>query len=281
MAYPQYYKDLGVKETASMDEIKQAYRELAKKYHPDANNGDKKSEEKLKKVNEAYAVLKDYGRRAEYDYEGQLARERAQKVQKAQTYAASTATAPQSAYYAGNTAAERPARRWLKILIHELFAFGLLCGYVWVMLANADKNDPWNVAKMLSNTGKAVTVTIDEAVQKSKDLSRGHVWRDKLLFYAVRHNQAWLTDKLLEQRPEVNIVDDEGYSLLMRAQNAETAAKILQHKADVNYRAPDGQSAFSLAIKRNDMALVQLLHKHGARVTWKKNPRKPSGNQGE
>ena len=125
MAYPQYYKDLGVKETASMDEIKQAYRELAKKYHPDANNGDKKSEEKLKKVNEAYAVLKDYGRRAEYDYEGQLARERAQKVQKAQTYAASTATAPQSAYYAGNTAAERPARRWLKILIHELFAFGL------------------------------------------------------------------------------------------------------------------------------------------------------------
>ena len=95
MAYPQYYKDLGVKETASIDEIKQAYRELAKKYHPDANNGDKKSEEKLKKVNEAYTVLKDYGRRAEYDYEGQLARERAQKVQKAQTYAASTASATQ------------------------------------------------------------------------------------------------------------------------------------------------------------------------------------------
>ena len=266
MAYPQYYKDLGVKETASMDEIKQAYRELAKKYHPDANNGDKKSEEKLKKVNEAYAVLKDYGRRAEYDYEGQLAREATEKKQTTQTDAEPTATAPQSAYYAGNTATERPARRWLKILIHELFAFGLLCGYV---------------AKMLSNTGKAVTVTIDEAVQKSKDLSQGHVWRDKLLFYAVRHNQAWLTDKLLEQRPEVNIVDDEGYSLLMRAQNAETAAKILQHKADVNYRAPDGQSAFSLAVKRNDMALVQLLHKHGARVTWKKNPRKPSGNQGK
>ena len=75
MSYPEYYKILGVEPSASMKEIKQAYHELAKKLHPDLNENDKKSEEKLKKVNEAYAVLKDAAKRAEYDYFGKQALE--------------------------------------------------------------------------------------------------------------------------------------------------------------------------------------------------------------
>ncbi len=46
-----YYKILGISETASQDEIKRAYRELAKKYHPDRNQGDKKAAEKFKEIN--------------------------------------------------------------------------------------------------------------------------------------------------------------------------------------------------------------------------------------
>ena len=52
-----YYEVLGVSRDASADEIKKAYRTLGKKYHPDANPGDKTAEEKFKEVGEAYAVL--------------------------------------------------------------------------------------------------------------------------------------------------------------------------------------------------------------------------------
>lgn len=68
-----YYEVLGVKKDASDDEIKKAYRSLAKKYHPDMNPGDKEAEAKFKEVNEAYAVLSDTDKRAKYDQYGHAA----------------------------------------------------------------------------------------------------------------------------------------------------------------------------------------------------------------
>lgn len=62
-----YYKVLGVSKTASADEIKQAYRKLARKYHPDANKGDHSAEERFKEISEAYNILSDEKRRKEYD----------------------------------------------------------------------------------------------------------------------------------------------------------------------------------------------------------------------
>jgi len=62
-----YYKALGVSKTASADEIKQAYRKLARKYHPDANKGDASAEARFKEISEAYNVLSDAKRRKEYD----------------------------------------------------------------------------------------------------------------------------------------------------------------------------------------------------------------------
>ena len=68
-----YYEVLGVAKTASDDEIKKAYRSLAKKYHPDMNPGDAEAEVKFKEVNEAYAVLSDSDKRQKYDRFGHAA----------------------------------------------------------------------------------------------------------------------------------------------------------------------------------------------------------------
>ncbi|MCF7854878.1 MAG: DnaJ domain-containing protein, partial [Candidatus Pacebacteria bacterium] len=65
-----YYDILGVKRSASQDDIKKAYRKLALKYHPDKNPGDKEAEEKFKEASEAYEVLSDTEKRKRYDQFG-------------------------------------------------------------------------------------------------------------------------------------------------------------------------------------------------------------------
>jgi curved DNA-binding protein len=67
MEYKDYYKTLGVNKNADKDEIKKAFRKLARKYHPDVNPGDRSAEEKFKEINEAYEVLSDPDKRQKYD----------------------------------------------------------------------------------------------------------------------------------------------------------------------------------------------------------------------
>jgi curved DNA-binding protein len=64
-----YYAVLGISKSASEDEIKKAYRKLARKYHPDLNPGNRSSEQKFKEINQAYEILSDPEKRKEYDQE--------------------------------------------------------------------------------------------------------------------------------------------------------------------------------------------------------------------
>jgi len=70
MEYIDYYKVLGVSKSATTEEIKKAYRKIARKYHPDVNPEDKEAEKKFKQVNEAHAVLSDPEKRKKYDQYG-------------------------------------------------------------------------------------------------------------------------------------------------------------------------------------------------------------------
>src|SRR6185369_14444455 len=65
-----YYETLGVKRSSSHDEIRKAYRRLARKHHPDLNPGDKTSEDRFKQIQEAYGVLSDPKKREMYDQVG-------------------------------------------------------------------------------------------------------------------------------------------------------------------------------------------------------------------
>src|SRR3989338_762421 len=67
MSKQDYYERLGITKSASQEEIKKVYRRLAKKYHPDVNQGNKSAEEKFKEISEAYLVLSDPEKRRQYD----------------------------------------------------------------------------------------------------------------------------------------------------------------------------------------------------------------------
>ena len=71
MAKQDYYEILGIKRDAKPEEIKKAYRRLARKYHPDVNPGDKAAEERFKLMSEAHDVLSDPKKRSVYDRFGQ------------------------------------------------------------------------------------------------------------------------------------------------------------------------------------------------------------------
>ena len=76
MVKRDYYEVLGVEKTASVEEIKKAYRKKAIQYHPDKNPGDKQAEENFKEAAEAYDVLSDPQKRQRYDQFGHAAFEK-------------------------------------------------------------------------------------------------------------------------------------------------------------------------------------------------------------
>src|SRR6201988_3106068 len=94
MAKQDYYEILGIKRDAKPEEIKKAYRRLARKYHPDVNPGDKAAEERFKLMSEAHDVLSDPKKRSVYDRFGQYSDNLADAAARGGGPSAGTRTSP-------------------------------------------------------------------------------------------------------------------------------------------------------------------------------------------
>ncbi|RLC41909.1 MAG: molecular chaperone DnaJ [Candidatus Coatesbacteria bacterium] len=109
MAVKDYYEILGISESASQDEVKKAYRKLAKMYHPDKNPGDKQAEERFKEIGEAYNVLSDPEKRKQYDM--------------MRKYGAYAGTGAGAGPFTGGFGAGEPFK-WETLKDEDLFGFG-------------------------------------------------------------------------------------------------------------------------------------------------------------
>lgn len=273
MAYPEYYDILGVKTDASPDEIKQSYIRLVKKYHPDTHQGDKKSEDKLKRINEAYDVLKDLAKRAEYDYFGLNEQQEVQP----EDQPAETQNYPQPYTPPAESQPVRPARTPLKIkdivrfMLTKLFFLTFLALYIIFLHAHRDPKDSNNVLKMLLNSSQVI-------VQQTKQLTQAGInrihsvqsWQQFVtdtLFNSVRHNNVKSVDFWLSVSPAsavsvyVNAKDKQnhGRTLLMEAQNPEIITMLLEAGAPAGVADDTGETALTLAIRRHDAVVVELL----------------------
>lgn len=270
MSYPQHYKTLGVAVDASPEEIKSVYYKLVKKYHPDTHKGDKKSEEKLKAINEAYNVLKDLAQRAEYDYKGRLAQEAAD--------AAATAQEPENpaetpAYQAENTTPAHPKRRinayWI---FQKLLFIAIFVGYMFFLKTQANPEKPYDLAETLRNSSQTLRRYIlsgsEYTISQARNLYNNGRWRSHILFFAVRHNRTSLLDFLL-QHLSADVIDSAtGESLLMAATEVPTTKILLAHGAPVNHVAINGHNALINAILRQDKEMVEVLLQAGADAAY-------------
>lgn len=269
MAYPEYYNELGVSPSADMKEIKSAYRKLAKKYHPDLNPGDKKAEDKLKKINAAYDVLSDFSKRAEYDYFGQQAEKAMQEYQE---QAPAEQTKEKPIYRKENTPQDAPQKNPTKpmsfgrLIFNRTVILGIFIGYLMFLHSNIDKDDPQNIKKMMNNSSAVL-------VDKVKDIKDWFVeniasvdWKQKFLFIAVKNNWVSNLTALLEKNPDAQIVDEKGYSLLMYAPTRKVAEILLAYGADINYVAPDDETPYSQALRNNRRAIINLYLEKGVKM---------------
>ena len=252
MSFPEYYDILGVDVKASPDEIKSAYHNLVKKYHPDVNKNKKQATEKLKQINEAYGVLGNLAKRAEYDYMGHV---ETQEYDQTETTNTQTSAEPyKSQQYSKPSAKKHIFRFALNKIILLLF----LVVYVWFVYVHSDKNDMFNLAKTSNN----ILDSVIQTGQKVKNIYENRTW----LLYLVENDYTFTIKFLPNSIDLASFYDENKYNLLQKTQNIAMAKVLLNKGIDVNYRAPDGNTALSLAVKNNNVALTELFLQKGADV---------------
>ncbi len=271
MAYPEYYDILGVKTDASPDEIKKSYIHLVKKYHPDTHQGDIESENKLKRINEAYDVLKDLAKRAEYDYFGVNGQEEIPPEEEQTAGYPQPYTPPQTSHTYSASVKPSKIRVGLRFVIGKLFWLSFLALYIIFLHTHRDTKDPNNVFKMFLNSSQAIVQQTKQFAQSGgASLFNSPTLKQFIintLFNAVRQNNIRAVSFWLSVLPSrsvffyVNATDKQNYgrTLLMEAQSPEIIAVLLDAGAIADRVDTTGETALTLAIRRHDATGVELM----------------------
>lgn len=164
MAAKDYYSILGVNKSASDKDIKQAYRKLARKYHPDVNPGDKSAEEKFKQINGAYEVLSDPEKRKKFDEFGDQW-QYAEQIRKAQEQASQAGGTRFSGFRTGGAPGQGYSfdQEELDGLFGNLFGGGFRRGQARTRAIHGeDIESPVAISLEEAYTGAARTVSIEQ-----------------------------------------------------------------------------------------------------------------------
>ncbi|MBQ9271627.1 MAG: DnaJ domain-containing protein [Alphaproteobacteria bacterium] len=304
MAYPEFYDILGVLPDASPEDIKKAYYKLAKQYHPDTHAGDAIAEEQLKRINEAYDVLKDLAKRAEYDYYGTNEPENLDNAS-ATSNDIIPCESENSDCAVDKTVKMKTAKQHTRHFSGKAILLLLfLLFYTIFLYAHRDPKNPADLIKILLNSSQTILNMSNNTVSylhKHSNYKQTCVQTlQKAAFYAVHHNNTFLLKILLNyvatdtvnlqnyhrtlllsaEQPEVirllltagakvNIVDSLGetpLSLAVRRNDVISAELLLQANADANYILPDGNSLMNLAMRQNNTVMMAVLQSYGAKI---------------
>ena len=204
-------------------------------------------------------------KRAEYDYFGKTA---AANATNNNTESKTQYTPPAEGAQMSDELRKFARKQRIKWIINKLILIAFFVLYLAFLRTQANPEKPYDLITTLHNSSltfrRAVHDGSDYVTTKARDIYHNERWRNKVLFFAVRHNQKSMLEFLLRYLPANTVDEENGESLLMAAVDADTAKVLIKHGAEVNYVGKEGNTALYEAVKRNNAELVEVLLQAGA-----------------
>ncbi|MBP5352756.1 MAG: ankyrin repeat domain-containing protein, partial [Alphaproteobacteria bacterium] len=150
-------------------------------------------------------------------------------------------------------------------LFHYIFMLSILCAYIYAIYSNRNPERPYDIAAALVNTSSKINTFVVSAGQKIKNYYEQGSWRIYLWKHIIQTNNTAMATREVEKWSGCQgLYDSRGYSLLMLTNQPAMAEILLNAGCEVNYMAPDGKTAYSLAIENKNVDLAKVLRQHGA-----------------
>ena len=214
--------------------------------------------------------MKDLAKRAEYDYFGTIS-ETAEKAD-SEPYQAQKTNESAAEQMAVSKTVQTQKHGW-RFVGGKIVLLIFMLSYGLFLYVHRDPQDPKNLLKLLAESSTTVARFSEGIGHRYKRYDgykfQNSEFQQKLIFYAVRQNKLFLADMMLNYMSP-NLIAAKKYhrSLLMLAEKPEMIELLLQSGADVDYRDDLGETALTLAVRRNDVLAAELLLQAGANAQY-------------